>query len=375
MARVVILGGGFGGVVAAESLAQQLGDEHQITLVSRDSRFVFYPALVRLAFGKCELDDVSFDLRRSMLNRRINFVQGEVARIDPLDHHAILAHGDVQGAVPYDYLIYALGRRLASERIDGFFTHAHHLLDVDGALAFGEAVRNLAAGRIVIGQCPHARLPVPAYETAFALAKWLEENSDRNSVKITVVSPGQMESEFGDAKLGRLIHQALMRERIEYVPDFPINRIGADFVSTADGRDLTCNLTMLLPPFRGSSAASRLGITDDEDYINVDWTMKVIGTEKIYAVGDCVNFAGPKMGHMAVNQAQVAAANVAAEIAGHEPITHYDHDLIMVLDVFDGDSIYFHKDLWSDERGSVRHGRFWSWAKRVHEKYWEAVHR
>jgi hypothetical protein len=98
------------------------------------------------------------------------------------------------------------------------------------------------------------------------------------------------------------------------------------------------------------------------------------GAKRIYAVGDCVNFAGPKMGHMAVNQAQVAAANVAAEIAGHDPITHYDHDMMLVLDVADGDSISFHKDLWLDDPSSVRHSRFWSWAKRVHKNYGEATH-
>jgi len=153
MATVLILGGGFGGVVAAERLAQQLGDEHHITLVSRESQFIFYPALVRLAFGKCEPDDVSFDLRRSMLNRRINFIQAEVARIDLTERKAILANGEVEGTVPYDYLIYALGRRLATERVTGFFEHAHHLLDVKGALRFGEAIRDLQEGRVVIGQC------------------------------------------------------------------------------------------------------------------------------------------------------------------------------------------------------------------------------
>ena len=75
MAKVLILGGGFAGVVAAERLAEQLGDEHQITLVSRSRQFVFYPALVRLAFGKSELADVSFDLRKTLLNRRINFIE------------------------------------------------------------------------------------------------------------------------------------------------------------------------------------------------------------------------------------------------------------------------------------------------------------
>ena len=47
MAKILILGGGFGGVVAAEHLAKKLDAEHQITLVSRSRQFVFYPALVR----------------------------------------------------------------------------------------------------------------------------------------------------------------------------------------------------------------------------------------------------------------------------------------------------------------------------------------
>jgi sulfide:quinone oxidoreductase len=347
MARILILGGGFGGVVAAEALAQQLGDEHQITLVSRSNRFVFYPALVRLAFGKCEPDDVSFDLRKTMLSRRVNFIEAEVARIDPDERKALIAHGEVEGSIPYDYLIYALGRRLATERVSGFFEHAHHLLDVDGALRFGEAIRGLGEGSVVIGQCPDARLPVPVYETAFALSKWLNDNGDLEAINITIVSPTTIQSEFGDEKMGALIHQGLIKHGIEFLPDLPITRIGSDCVSTADGRDLNYNLLMLLPPFRGSSAISRLGLTDDGGYVNAD---------------------------MAVNQGQVAAANLAAEIAGHDPVTHYDHDMTMVLDVADGESIYFHKDVWSDDPASVRHGRFWSWAKRVHEKYWEATH-
>ena len=81
MAKILIVGGGFGGVVAAESLAKKLGNEHQITLVSRSRKFLFYPALVRLAFGRGEPDDVSFDIRKARFDRRVQFVEGEVARI------------------------------------------------------------------------------------------------------------------------------------------------------------------------------------------------------------------------------------------------------------------------------------------------------
>jgi len=121
LAKILILGGGFGGIVAAERLANELSDEHQITLVSRSRRFVFYPALVRLAFGKCNLEDVSFNLRQTMLSRRVNFIEAEVARINPDDRMVTIANGEVEGNLNYDYLIYALGRRLATERITGFF--------------------------------------------------------------------------------------------------------------------------------------------------------------------------------------------------------------------------------------------------------------
>lgn len=373
MAKVLILGGGFGGVVAAESLARQLGDEHQITLVSRSSKFLFYPALVRLAFGQCEVDDVSFDLRASMLNRRITFMEGEVARINPDDREVIIAHGDVTGTIPYDYLTFALGRRLATERVSGFFEHAHHLLDREGALKFQEAVRNFKGGRVIIGQCPDARLPVPVYESAFALARWLDENGDREKTAITIINPGPPGSEFEDSKLTKLLAAALQKRRIEYLPNVHVSRVTSSTVVTRDSQQLDYNLLMLLPPFRGSSAGSRIGITSEDGYINVDWTMKVIGMDRMYAVGDCVNFSGPKMGHLAVHQAEVAAANLAAEIAGHPPVVHYDHDLMAIIDI-DGESIFFHKDLWADEPSSIRHGRFWSWAKRIHDQYWRATH-
>ncbi len=374
MAKVLILGGGFGGVVAAERLAEQLSDEHQITLVSRSRHFVFYPALVRLAFGKCHRNDVSFDLRETMLNRRVNFVEAEVARISPLERKVIIAHGEVEGTLPYDYLIFALGRRLATERITGFYEHAHHLLNVDKAIKFGKAIRNFHEGRALLGQCSGARLPVPVYETAFALARLLEARGERENVKITIVNPDTIESELGDLAGAAAVKKALEAHQIELLSNFRIKSLTENLATTNSGDVIDFNLLMLVPPFRGSSAASYVGITNDEGYINVDLAMRVIGHERIYAVGDCVNFEGPKMGHMAVRQGEVAALNLAAEIDGHEPVSHYSHEMKLVIDEAGSDSIYLQKDLWKDESATVRQGHFWSWAKRVQQRYWEVSH-
>ena len=373
MTRVLILGGGFGGVVAAQRLAEQLGDEHQITLVSRSRQFVFYPALVRLAFGKCEREDVSFDLRQSLLNRKVNFIEAEVARIDPVERIVTIAHGEVEGRLGYDYLIFALGRRLATERIPGFYEHAHHLLNVDKAIKFGKAVNTLQEGRVVFGQCPEARLPVPVYESAFALSSLLEEKGKRENVRITVVSPTTLEAELGDEAAAAALKKALDAHQIELLPNVSINSLTPHSAITS-GAAIDFNLLMLVPPFRGSSAASYVGITNDDGYINVDLTMRVIGHERMYAVGDCVNFAGPKMGHMAVRQAEVAAKNLAAEIDGHQSLSCYQHEMRFVIEGVGSDSLYLHKDLWKDEPATVKQGRFWSWAKRVQQRYWEASH-
>ena len=374
MAKVLVLGGGFGGVVAAERLAEQLGNEHQITLVSRSKQFVFYPKLVKLAFGKAEINDVSFDLRQTMLNRRVNFIEAEVAYIDPFERNIIIAHGQVEGKLPYDYLVFALGRRLATERITGFYEHANHLLNVDKAISFGKAVRKFHEGRAVFGQCAGARLPVPVYESAFALARLLEEKGQRDSVRITVVSPSTMESELGDLNAAVALRKVFESHEIEFLPDVSIDSLTKDSATTTAGDRINFNLLMLVPPFQGSSAASYVGITNAEGYINVDRTMRVNGQERMYAVGDCVNLDGPKMGHMAVRQAEVAATNLAAEIDGHEPFSHYEHEMRFVIEGVGSDSLYLHKDLWTDEPSTVRQGRFWSWAKRVQKRYWEVSH-
>src|SRR5688572_837991 len=375
MAKVLVLGGGFGGVVAAERLAALLSDEHQITLVSRSRNFVFYPALVRLAFGKCEKDDVRFDLRHTMLSRRIDFVEAEVAHVDPFERKVSIAYGEVEGKLPYDYLIFALGRRLATERISRFYEHAHHLLNVDKAIQFGKAVAEFEEGSVVLGQCTGARLPAPVYESAFALAALLEDKGKRDHATITVVTPDTLEAELGDAGAAASLEQSLDDRGIELRTNFGISSLTRNSAKTNTGDAINFDLLMLVPPFRGSSAATYMGVTNGEGYIHVNLNMRVMGQERIYAVGDCVDFVGPKMGHMAVRQGEVAATNLAAEIEGREPEAFYSHEMRFVIDeVGTGNGLYLRKDIWGNDPATLKHGRFWRWAKHFQQKYWEATH-
>jgi NADH dehydrogenase FAD-containing subunit len=374
MANVVILGGGFAGVVAAESLAKKLGHEHQITLVSQRSGFVFYPALVRLAFKRARVSDISFDVREAMLDRRVRFVQAQVAHVNPQERRVRLAGGEFDGELPYDFLIFALGRRLATERIRGFFEHANHLLDVEAATKFGAAAAKFDRGRAIIGHCLEARLPVPAFETAFALSRDLKQRGVREQCSIEIVSGETPEAMFGVNAISQPLRDALTRHQIEFVSDFPISHVNAHSVIASDGRSLEHDLLMLIPPFAGSGAAVGMGITDTDGFIKVESTMRVPDVEGMYAAGDCISFPGPKLGHMAVRQAEVAAENLADEIDGKAPRSHYDHEMMLVIDEGGKDSLFLRQDLWYEESGNIKQGRFWSLAKRLQETFWKRTH-
>ena len=373
MANVLILGGGFAGVVAAESLAKRLGHEHQITLISRHREFVFYPALVKLAFGQLEVSDLTYDLREAMLDRCVKFIEAEVAYPDPDNQYVVIPHGEVQGKIPYDYLLFALGRRLATEEVRGFYEHSHHLLTVNAALKFREALKHFHTGHAVIGYCPNSHLAVPVYETAFALDRMLKARGDRENVKITIVAPEQLGGQLG-TEIAPALQSALRDHDVEFRPDFFVNQITDKKIVDREGKEIAYDLAMLVPPFTGPGEAQYTGMTDPNGYVRVDRHMRVTSASHTYAAGDCVNFLGPKMGHMAVLQGMVAAANIAAEIEGQEPVARYNHELMLVIDEGGKDSIYLQKPLWEKADASIKQGRFWGWSKQIHQKYWQKIH-
>ncbi len=376
MANILILGGGFGGLITAERLAAAHGSTHQITLVSPNRKFTFYPALVQLAFGACEPDDISFDLTRKMTELGVRFVQGETVNINAERRTAKITGKDFDGEIGYDYLVIAAGRRLATEKTPGFFEYANHLLGTNAAQTFGNALENFRTGNIIIGMCPDARLPVPVCETAFALARKFENEIDDGKIQIKVIFPESLEAAFGGASLHRELEAAFRRHKINVLYDVPICEISAEEIFSAKKHRINYDLLMLVPPFQGQTIVRNLGDTaaDGAGYARVNGKMQVHDFEKVYAVGDIVAFSGPKFAHMAVRQAAVAAENILSEIKGDEPKAEYYHEINTVIDAGGADSIHLHYGIWDDRVFALQKGTFWSWAKNIHDRFWQARH-
>jgi sulfide:quinone oxidoreductase len=374
MANILILGGGFGGLMMAEQLSDLFGNSgHRITLVSPKDKFTFYPALVRLAFGDCSEENISIDLPEKLNDLNVRFVQGEVIKLNQNLKQVQIAGEDFNGEISYDYLVIAMGRRLATEKIGGFFEHAHHLLGSKAALKFGEAVESFKKGHIVVGLSPQAFLPVPVCETAFALAKKFEREIEKEKILVSVIFPETIETAFGGADLHEKLEKAFAFHHIEVITDFAVKEVTEKAIVSAEGQKIKYDLLMLLPPFRGQAMIGKQGFTDELDFVEVDDFLRVVNLENAYAVGDIASFTGPKLAFTAIRQAQVAAENIATELRGGTPTKLYQHDISLIIDEGGDDAIFLNYGVLDNTLYGLKTGKMWSRMKNEHNQLWHVV--
>jgi sulfide:quinone oxidoreductase len=178
--RIVILGGGCGGVVAATHLGRKLGANHDVILVDRRPNHVFMPAFLFLMLGQRQPQDISRSLGR-LRKRNVNVVQSEILGIDPSRQEVVLQNEKIS----YDYLIVSLGLQTRPDLVPGLSEASLHPWEMETALRLRDALAAFRGGRIVIGvplgpyRCP----PAP-YEAQWMLDGYFRQRGLRERVDI-----------------------------------------------------------------------------------------------------------------------------------------------------------------------------------------------
>jgi NADH dehydrogenase len=127
--RVLILGGGFGGVYVAVHLGKLLSkrelEEIEIVVVNRENYIVFQPLLPEVISGSVELNHVIAPIRR--MAPKANLFTRDVESIDPVQRIVTLSPGTrpASMSIHYDHLVIAMGTRLDYSKIPGMREHAH----------------------------------------------------------------------------------------------------------------------------------------------------------------------------------------------------------------------------------------------------------
>ena len=191
MQRILILGGGVGGTLTANLLVKKLRaridrGEVGLSVVDSTGQHVYQPGFMYIAMGGERAANLQRP-ERSLLDKRVTLVIGEVARID-VDHQVVtLTDGRPLG---YDQLVLATGSRIVPEAIEHFDTEAQHFYTAEAAARLRVALDRFDGGRIVIGiagmpyKCPPAPL-----EVAFLIEAELRQRGLRDRTTIDYCSP------------------------------------------------------------------------------------------------------------------------------------------------------------------------------------------
>ncbi len=302
-ARVVVIGGGYAGVLAANGLTRRDGVD--VTLVNPRPTFVERIRLHQLVAGT---DDAVVDYA-DVLAPPVRLVVAEAIRIDPSARTVQLSSGDV---LAYDYLVYAVGSRSAAPQVPGAAEHAYPLAALDEARRIREALDAAPAGSpvTVVGAGP------TGVETAAELA---EAGWDVTLACGGVVGP------YLHPRARRYVVRRLAALGVRVIdgPGSAVTEVRDDAVRLASGREVMSAVTIWATGFGTSDLARRSGLTTDElGRVLTDETLTSTDDDRIVATGDA---AAPsempfRMSCQAAVQLGPAAADtVLRRIAGEPP--------------------------------------------------------
>ncbi|MCF6191810.1 MAG: FAD-dependent oxidoreductase [Candidatus Hydrothermae bacterium] len=317
-AHILILGGGSGGLVAANKLAKALrGRGHTITVVDRSPYHYFQPSFPWVALGFKEPEEVRRPLH-NLEKKGVRFLQDEVEAILPEDKQVRLKEN---GTLAYDYLVVSLGAELGPDLMPGFHL-AHHPWSVEGALKMREALTNFEGGRVVISVSgPYYRCPPAPFEVAGQLDFNFKARRIRSKTEIVVAHPNPAPLAGMGPAISGLIMEILRNKNVRFEGNFNAERIDPErkILLARDGRELPFDLLVMVPPHRPNRLVQQLGPTTPQGFPVVDpETFRSVKYPEIFMIGDMVNpsLNLPPAGVVAHFQAEFVANEIVAEVKG-----------------------------------------------------------
>jgi sulfide:quinone oxidoreductase len=328
MAHVLILGGGFGGLAAAQELRERLTPDDEITLVDRSDRFYIGFAKIWDLVGMRPLEEGTGRLEN--LDRHgVRYVRAEIESLDPESRTVRTSAGDFTG----DALLVALGAADDPAHVAMLGGSAHNLYDGAALPAMRSALAELDSGSLLVSilggplKCP----PAP-YEAILLLDEHLRERGVRDDLELAISTPQPMTLPVAGPDASRMVAERLGERGIDLLDRRAVEQIdtSASAVRFADGSETGFDLLLAVPAAAPPSVVAASALTGPSGWIEPDPRTFETGFERVYAVGDCTmvpTASGqlPKAGVFAEAGGRVAARNIVADLTGSERTSYDGH--------------------------------------------------
>ncbi|MGV6800803.1 MAG: NAD(P)/FAD-dependent oxidoreductase [bacterium] len=385
MAKIVVLGAGLGGIVAAYEAKQEARWNDKVVVINETDYYQFVPSNPWMLVGWRERKDITFDLAKPFKNKGIDFVCGRAEKIDPEAKTVILDNGK---SVDYDYLIVATGPELAFDEIEGLGPHGGYTQSVchidhaeDAFTKFEEFCKD--PGPVIVGAVQGASCYGPAYETMMIIETELRKRKLRDQVPMTFVTSEPYIGHLGIDGVGdtKGMLESEMRDRhIKWITNAQVKQVQEDKMIVeelnADGsvkevHELPMKYSMMLPAFRGVPAVKNVEeMCNPRGFIITDKHQRNPTYPDIFGIGVCIAIPPvgktpvpvgvPKTGFMIESMVTAATKNIGQLLRGKEPTHEATWNAFCIADFGDGGAVFIAQPQipprnvnWSAEGGWV----------------------
>ena len=346
MIRILVLGGGFGGVRCALNLEKRLkgkikNGEAAITVIDKNSYHLFVTKLYEMASATgVKKDPFSITLKKSVClpysdifdGKNVNFIQAEIHEVDIENKKVKTNGGNIH---EYDYLVIALGSQSADFNIPGVKEYAYKFKELEDALLIHEKIESM----ITDAANNKRELPIDilisgagftGIEVATELACCAKSIARKCGLKgkcssIVLFEAGPKILPMVSDKQRKIILDRLTKHGVMVMENSGIEEVGNNFVKLKNGQNIKGDIiiwTAGVKPNEFIGSIKGLPLTDKKKII-VEDTLLVRGFQNIFAIGDNVEFIDPvtkkpipAMAFIAVKEGQTAAKNIARSIKG-----------------------------------------------------------
>lgn len=374
---VLILGGGVGGLVAANLVRKALPKEHRVVLVEREADFVFAPSLLWLMTGDRTPEKISRPLSR-LSKKGIEVLRGEIEGVDAT-RREVVVNGTAVGG---DFMVIALGAELAPQLVPGLSEAGHTFYTLAGAQGLRDALDNFKGGRLVVlTAAPLYKCPAAPYEAAMLLEGYLRKRKLRQATQLDLFAaePGPMG--VAGPEVSKAVRQMVEAKGITYHPEHQVKAVGpvAKTLSFASGVEAQFDLLAYVPPHRAPKVLREAGLCGETGWLSADRNTLETAFPGVYALGDAVSIPLkmgkplPRAGVFAHNEAEVVSRNVARAITGKGKPSAFDGEGECFIEMGGGVAGFGKGNFYGDPVPEVKlhkPGRHWHVAKVLFEKDW-----
>jgi sulfide:quinone oxidoreductase len=370
--EIRIVGGGTGGTVLANKLADKLGPEIdagevEVTLLNDGPDHVYKPVWLYVAFGQREPADARRPLRE-LVDDRVTVVSNRVRAVDTEAKRLRLADGP---ALDYDYLVLATGSTLAPEEVPGLVEGAHHFYGEAGATALRDELAEFTEGHLVLSVVgtPHM-CPAAPVEFVLMADDWFRQRGVRDDIEITYTYP--IGRTHGKESVAEWADPRFAERDINVETFFDAESVDpeAETITSMEGTTLDYDLLVAIPPHRGDELIRESGL-GEQGWVDVDrHTLEATAAENVSAIGDTADLSIPKAGSVAHYEAGVVADRLASRVRGQVPTATYDGKTVCFLEAGMDEATFVSFD-YENEPVLRDESRPVHWAKLAYnESYW-----